>query len=141
MNMELKNLNGLLKTKLGPNKQIKNFEITKPPAKGVGSLMLKVKVTVQDGDKEEKLNIVAKKIPATERAREMFNIQDTFKKEVAFYREIVPILREFQEEEKITDVIDTFAEFYGARLNLDENSEIVDEDGVILLEDLSIKGT
>lgn len=139
--MDIKNLDELLKVKLGPNKQIRNVDITKPPAKGVGSVMLKVKVTVQDGDNEEELNLVAKKIPDSELQRKIFNIQESFKKEVAFYREIVPILREFQEEENITDVLDSFAEFYGARFNLDENSELVDEDGVMLLDDLSVKGT
>lgn len=138
---DIRNLDDLLAAKLGPNKKVINADISKPPPKGVGSVMLKVKVTVQDTDgNEEVLHLVAKKIPANESTREAFNIQKTFKKEVAFYEVILPILRDFQKEEGITDVLDNFAEFYGARYNLLGNSEVVDEDAVMLLEDLSVKG-
>lgn len=156
--MEIKNLDELLAPKLGLNKKIIDAEITKPPAKGFGSIMLKVKLTVQDqSNKRELVHLVAKKIPASEFAREIFNTQETFKKEVVFYDVILPTLAEFQKEAMyhrssvvqriccldysgLSNIMDNFAEFYGARYNLNGESEIVDEDAVLLLEDLSVKG-
>lgn len=139
--MDIIDIEKLLAPKLGPNKQITNVHISKPPPKGVGSVMLKVNLTVKDdNNKEEHLHLVAKKMPSSEFAKQVFNIQETFKKEIAFYQVIIPILKEFQKEENIDGVFDNFAEFYGARFNLDGNSEVVDENGVLLLEDLSVKG-
>lgn len=139
--MVLKNLEELLAPKLGSNSKIKKIDISKTPPKGVGSVMLKVKVTVSDqNDKEKLLHLVAKKIPASEAARAGFDIQRTFKKEVAFYEVILPILKEFQKEADVTDILDNFAEFYGARFSLEGKTEVVDEDAVMLLEDLSVEG-
>lgn len=138
---DLRDLDKLLAPKLGPNRKIKNIDISRPPPKGVGGVMLKVKLLIEDQDgKEEVLHLVGKKIPEAESTRESFDIQRTFKKEVAFYDVILPILREFQKEEGITDVLDNFAEFYGARYNLGGKNGVVDEDAVMLLEDLSVKG-
>lgn len=137
----IKNLGELLAPKLGQNKKITNVNVSKPPPLGAGSVLLKVKVVVQDQNgKEELIHLVAKKIPASEFSRNMFNIQHTFKKEIAFYQVILPILKDFQKEEGIVDVFDNYAEFYGARYNLHGKNEIVDEDGVMLMEDLSARG-
>lgn len=138
--MSLKNLEELLAPKLGNNK-IKKIDITKPPAKGIGSVMLKVKVILcSETGEEQLLHLVAKKIPASETLREGFDIQKTFKKEVAFYEVILPILREFQKEAGVTDVLNTFAEFYGARFSLEGKTEVVDDDAAMLLEDLDVRG-
>lgn len=135
----LQHLDVLLAPKLGPNKRITNVDTSGTPPSGA-SAMLKVKVTVQNGDgSEEQLDLIAKRIPTTEFYRDVYNIQETFKKEVAFYEVIVPILKQFQEDEGIKDVFDNFPEFYGARRNLDGKSD-VDENAVMLLEDLCAKG-
>lgn len=138
---DIKNLDELLAPKLGENTRIKHVNVSKPPQKGAGSVLLKVELTVQgQNGKEELIHLVAKKIPASEFSREMFNIQHTFKKEVAFYQVIIPILNDFQKEEGV-DLFDNVAELYGARYNLDGKNDIVDEDAVMLLEDLTAKGS
>lgn len=138
---DLKNLDQLLAPKLGLNRKIINVDITRPPPKGFGSIMLKVKLTIQnENGQEEVLHLVGKKIPETNQQKEQFDIQNTFKKEVAFYEVILPTLRNFQKQEGVRDVLDNFAEFYGARFSLDGRSEVVDHDGVMLLEDLSVEG-
>lgn len=138
---EVKNLENLLSEKLGTDKKILNTQISKINAKGVGSLMLKVEVKVKDHNgKETQLHLVAKKIPELDYARKVFNIQETFKTEVEFYRTIIPVLKEFEEEESETNDLNYFAEFYGARFNLHGNSDEVDEDAVLLLEDLTVQG-
>lgn len=138
---DLKNLDELLALKLGPTKKITNAEIVKAPSKGAGSVMLEVKLTVKDDDdKEEIIHLMAKKLPTSELARKAFNIEDSFRKEVAFYDTIIPILNYFQKEEGIVDVSDNFAEFYGSRYNIHGQGNEVDEHAVLLLEDLRVKG-
>lgn len=137
----IRNLEEVLSKKLGPDKKISNVEVTTPPPKGVGSIMFKVKVTVQgENDQTQLLHLVAKTIPKSDSLKEAFDIQRTFKKEVAFYEVILPTLWKFQKEQGITDILDNFAEFFGARTNLHGNNDVVDEDAVILLEDVSVKG-
>lgn len=70
----------------------------------------------------------------------MFNIQESFKKEVQFYELILPTLERFQKEENVADVLVHFPKFYGARYNFDGSSDVVDDDGIILIEDLSVRG-
>lgn len=138
---ELKNLEDLLAPKLGPNKKIINVEIDKPPSKGAGSVMLLIKLTVKDviENNHEVVHLVAKKVPNSELARKAFKIQQSFQKEVAFYETIIPTLKSFQEEEGVV-VLDNFAEYYGARYNLHQKNNEVDEEAVLLLEDLTVKG-
>lgn len=136
----LERVGELLASRLGSNRKILNVDTSAPPPSGGGSAMLTVKVTVQDDDgKEEILHLIAKRIPTTEFFRDVYKIQETFKKEVAFYEVIIPMLKEFQKEEGIKDVFDNFPEFYGARKNLNGGCE-VDEDAIMLLEDLGAKG-
>lgn len=137
---DLKKLENLLAPKLGPNKKILNVETVKSPSKGAGSVMLLLKLIVEDVEhNQEVLHLVAKKVPNSELARKAFKIQQSFQKEVAFYETIIPTLKSFQEEEGVV-VLDNFAEYYGARYNLHKKNNEVDEDAVLLLEDLSVKG-
>lgn len=140
----INNLNELLRSYIGPNKKIRHVEIQRltPPGENFGSIMLKVDLDVQKNDgTEEKIYAVAKKIPSSEMFRKIFNIQVTFKNEMAFYTTILPTLREFQKECGVEDVLDCFADFYGARISLDEKSTVVDDDAVLMLENLSASGT
>uniref|UniRef100_V5G064 CHK kinase-like domain-containing protein n=1 Tax=Anoplophora glabripennis TaxID=217634 RepID=V5G064_ANOGL len=103
--------------------------------------MLKLDVTLKDESDgtEEELHAVAKMIPEQEFVRKIFNIQVTFKNEVAMYNVIAPTLRDFQRENGVNEVIDCFPELYGARLNLGEQNGNVDENAVLILENLNFK--
>lgn len=138
--MVLKNIERLLSKKLGPAKKITNVEITQPPQKGVGSLILKVKLTVLDEyNQEKKIHLITKKIPQCEYTQKMLKIQVTYKKEVRFYKDILPALREFEKEQGVVEVMDFFPEYYGARFNLEGKID-VNNDAELLLEDLSVQG-
>lgn len=138
--LEIKNIERLMADKLGPKKKISNVEVTLPPQKGVGSLMLKAKVTVLDEYNDEKdLYLITKRIPPSEYTQKTYEIQVTYKKEVWFYLDVIPALRDFQIKEGVVDIIDYFADFFGARFNLEGKSE-VNHDAELLLEDLSVKG-
>lgn len=107
-----------------------------------GSLMLKVDVEIQtDEDCIEKLHVVAKKLPTDPSLQEIFNVQVTFKNEIAFYDTIIPTLQDFHREQGVADVIDCFPEFYGARLGLSTTCDKPDVNhAVILLENLKESG-
>lgn len=138
--MDVKQLEELLTSKLGTNRKIINARTSKNCIQGAGSIMLNIEVNHRNKhDEENVLHLVAKQISASEIAKQIFNFQVSFKKEVAFYEVIVPILKKFQNE-KCPDYSLDFAEFYGARYNLNGNKIKVDDDALLLLENLSDKG-
>lgn len=140
----IKNLQEVLSEYIKSNQRISDQKIANltSPGENYGSVMLKLDITLKDeknGTKEE-LHTVAKMIPAQDFLRDMFNIQVSFKHEIAMYNVIAPLLRSFQRENGVDEVIDCFPEFYGARINLRKDNDIVDEDAVLILENLNFKG-
>nr|CAI5854407.1 unnamed protein product [Callosobruchus analis] len=104
--------------------------------------MLKLDVILEDTNngKQETMHLVAKKMPTLKMIQEIFNIQVTYKKEVAFYMKMVPALQEFQREMGVKNVINCFARCYGARISLNRDSDTVDEDAALILENLHSSG-
>lgn len=140
-NMDLNNLKQLIAPKVGSGNKITNIETSISELQGYGGVLLKLKVIVQDQNgKEEPLYLVAKTQPETEYVRQLFDIQVSFKKEVQFYEVIIPILKSFQVEEGVTDISKHFAKFYGARYNLNGTNDIITDDGILILEDLCVRG-
>ncbi|KAJ3658379.1 hypothetical protein Zmor_010119 [Zophobas morio] len=131
---QIKNISSLLN--LRPNQKVLGYKI-KPltaPGENYGSLMLNAQISLES----DELNVVIKMVPPSEFLRELFNIQVTFRNEVAFYKNIVPLLQNFQREHGVENVIDFFPEYYGSRLNL-IGDEKVDLDAALVLENLKIK--
>lgn len=140
--VKIEKLEELVSRYISKTKKIIEKKITPltAPGENFGSTILKVDLVVQNEDKtKEDLSIVAKLIPTMEFFREMFNVKVTFKIETAFYDIIVPTLQDFQREQGMTDVIDFFPKFYGARMNLD-GSDNIDNDAIILMENLKVQG-
>lgn len=134
--MDLNRIKEILTLKLGQTMKILSIDSLELPPMGVNSVMLKVKVTVQDQNgKEQLLQLVAKSISAEKIRETQLNNVDFFMREVTFYEKILPILKVLEEEEGIKNCLDTFAEYYGASY-----IEGKDEFGLILLEDLAEKG-
>lgn len=137
----IKNLSELLRESLGPNKEIIDTSISRMPPKGYGSIMLKMELKLKnENGSEENEYLVAKILPESETVRKFFNIQVTCKNEIAFYNTVLPTLRHFQRQNGIEDVLDMFAKFYGARINLDSNSNVVSDDAILILENLIESG-
>ncbi|KAG5870714.1 hypothetical protein JTB14_020726 [Gonioctena quinquepunctata] len=141
---EIKNLDELIGQYIDKNKKIVDTNITRLTAPGdnYGSEMLRVDLILKDGksDKREDLSVVAKLIPETEFFRYIFNIQVAFNAERNFYATVVPTLQEFQKTQGITEVIDCFPKFYGARTNLKNDDGDIDDDAVIVMENLKVLG-
>nr|XP_023025575.1 pituitary homeobox 3-like [Leptinotarsa decemlineata] len=135
----IKNLPDLLKNYLGPNKIIKDTKISRltAPGENYGSIMLKLDITllnIENGT-QEILHTVAKTLPELEMFREIFNVQITYRNEMAFYEIIVPNVQDFQKRLGVSDVVDYFCKCIATRKNLD-GSDKIDDDAVIVLENL-----
>lgn len=141
---EVKQLDLLLNEYLGTTKLIKDVKTKKisQPGENYGSIMYSLDVTVEDKQNkhEETIHTVAKVLPQGELIRQIFNIQTTYKNEMAFYKVIVPTMLYFQKELDIQKPIDCFAKCYAVRKNLLENSDVIDDDAVLLLENLKTAG-
>lgn len=144
---KVQNIGELLTQSIGEDVEIirEETQLLTAPGEHYGSVMLalKVKIKRKNTGREEDLDLVAKLIPANEMLRIAFDIPVTFKKEVYFYKESIPVLVELQREygvakDKLQDTL--FPKCLGARLSVDENKNIVDEDAVLVFENLKIQG-
>lgn len=105
-----------------------------------GSLILAVEIILKNkktGD-EKILKTVAKLIPPTDFMQKVFNIQVTFKNEIALYEIIVPTLQNFRRKLGLEELA-VFVHSYGSRLNLN-GSNVVDENGVLIMDNLKMAG-
>lgn len=142
---KVNDLGGLLAKDLGSDAEIIDQKTTllTAPGEHYGSVMLAIEVTVRkESGKEQTLHLVAKLIPANEMLRIAFDVPVTFKKEITAYTETIPTLEEFQKKHGVRDKLysSLFPKCYGARISLDSNKNVVDEDGVLVFENLKIEG-
>ncbi|XP_030754088.1 uncharacterized protein LOC115880901 [Sitophilus oryzae] len=110
------------------------------PGENYGSVMYKVDFKVNDDGKVKEYHAVAKCTPLNKVTQEMFNIQVTFKAEIGWYTTVVPAYQQFQNDQGAKSEINFFQKLYGSRINLQPESDVVDEDGVILTENLTCLG-
>lgn len=140
----IEDLEGLLKHYIGSKKQIIDIkkERLTAPGENYCSVMLKLNISVNNHEtgKEEEIYAVAKTIntEVNDFFRKSAPLQ--FKKEIAFYTEIVPALQEFQKAQGLTHVLDLFPKLYAARKNLHGKDDEVDDDAVIIMENLKEQG-
>lgn len=131
-----------LRSILGKEVDVLNFEVS-PFVKSTdhyGSSILKVNMTLKRGktDQKEELEVVAKMMPPSDLQRSMFDSANTFKKEVFFYKELMPAYSElFKDGKKRLDI---GPKFYGSRWSLNEDQDQIDDDAVLLMENLKLKG-
>lgn len=140
---EIDQLEQIVQPYFGKNVKIlkTNFQRLTQPGENYGSLMLRVDLTVTDETNgEQVISMVAKMCPPNEWIRNMFNTPVTFKKEEAVYKEISITLQAFETEYGLSEMTYFFPKYYGSRLSLNTNSTEVDDDAVILLENLKVRG-
>lgn len=139
-------LERLLSKSFGENIKIieENYSLLTAPGEHYGSVMLAVEtVTKREDGKEEKFHLVAKLLPVNDLLRLAFDIYVTFKKEVIAYTQMIPALVELQEEYHVPKerfIDNFFPKCYGARISMNEDSDKVDEDAVLIFENLKIQG-
>lgn len=146
VNSKVKNLELLLSKYFHENIKVveENYSLLTAPGEHYGSIMLAIETAVIYNDgKEENLHLVAKLLPANDLLRLAFDIFVTFKKEVLAYTQAIPALVKLQQEYHVpkNKYIDKFfPKCYGARVSLNEMSDEVDDDGVLVFENLKVQG-
>ncbi|XP_044255708.1 uncharacterized protein LOC123005801 [Tribolium madens] len=104
------------------------------------SELLAVDISVRDGENTKIIRTVAKLLPQNEFVQKLLQSERTFFLEVEFYKTFVPCLRQFQQEKGFTQLFNAFPEFYTARFNLEQNSEKIDENAVLVIKNLKDEG-
>lgn len=142
---EINDLKSLLEYSFGKDIDVLSYEtkMLTAPGENYGSLMLAVDVKLKINNAAPVTkHLVAKLSPESETMCNLFNIQETFKKELSMYTTTVPALAKLEEEYGIKEnkVSDMFATCFGGRINLKPGSEVVDKDAVLLLENLKVIG-
>ncbi|XP_075153682.1 uncharacterized protein LOC142227167 [Haematobia irritans] len=109
-----------------------------------GSVMLAVTANIQKPSGEiEELPLVAKLPPITnDFFWEIFKPERTCLTENSVYKYLGPELRSMQLEEGIPEsqLFDGFPQYYGSRISLNPDAEIVDRDAVLVQENLQTSG-
>lgn len=120
---------------------IKNYTLKQltAPGENYGSLMLRLDMTVENQNITSEINAVVKMLPPNLFLQEMFNTEVTFRKEIMFYKTIIPTLQQFQRDHNVQTIIDFVPRYYGSRLNLkNDYSAKVDEHAILVLENLKV---
>lgn len=141
--MEVRNLKELIAAHIGSGNSIVSYESSNLLSSGenYGSILLRIKIKYRDSEDAEKdADWVAKIAPPIPFLWEFFNTPVTFKKEVGVYKIIQPTLNEFGREKGIDNLIDLFAKYYGSRVSLNPDTDEVDRDAVLLMENLKTSG-
>ncbi|XP_011498459.1 PREDICTED: uncharacterized protein LOC105362674 [Ceratosolen solmsi marchali] len=102
-----------------------------------GSTILDVQVKIKrkNDAEEEKLDLVAKMLPPTEFQRIFFETQISFKKEIFVYENLIPTYCSLY-----NGVFDITPKLYGSRISITADVDEVENDAVILMENLKVKG-
>ncbi|GJQ85191.1 hypothetical protein Trydic_g13035 [Trypoxylus dichotomus] len=143
MSRQIKQLENVIQPYLKNNQKYISCECKNLLSSGenYGSVMLQVSVKLENENGEEKIvECVGKTVPPTEMLWNLFNTKVSFKKEIAIYKVFIPELNAYGKENGIKGFITSTAKCFGARISLDCNSEIVDNDAVLLLENLKTEG-
>ncbi|KAG6558325.1 EcKinase 21 [Microplitis demolitor] len=138
--LPVKDLKSLLQDHLGEI-EIKGttWKHLTDPGENFGSLILAIDVTVQQNKKKEILHVVTKLPPPSNYLMKLFNSPFSFSKEISFYRDLTPVLLEFQRERGVINPEKTWigARYLGSRVGL---SDEFDEQACIVLENLNYSG-
>lgn len=121
-----------------------NYSHVTGPGEHYGSVMLAIETKVKRiNGEQEKLHLVAKLPPVNDLLKLAFDIKVTFKKEVIAYTKSIPELLKLQKEYNVEKKIymdNLFPTCYAARISLCEDSDEVDDDAVLILENLKLQG-
>ncbi|XP_017785309.1 PREDICTED: uncharacterized protein LOC108568622 [Nicrophorus vespilloides] len=98
--------------------------------KGEGYVSFITRVDVHS--KEKDLHLIVKCAPKSDEFRSMFPVRKTFEREIYFYENIYPTLKEFQKEKRIKDYFDSFPKFY--------KSSLKEKEELIVLENIRLHG-
>ncbi|XP_055376447.1 uncharacterized protein LOC129608768 [Condylostylus longicornis] len=110
------------------------------PGDNYGSCMLAVTANIKHSNGlNEILELVVKMPPTNELYWKIFEPQRTCLTENLVYNVLIPILKQIQLDAKITnndDLLNVFPKCYGTRISLLSDTNIVDKNAILILENL-----
>lgn len=138
-------LETLLQGQFGRQLKLQNFSCELANTKGdnYGSTLLSLNIDIKLEDGPGKLFAIAKLIPNSKFLQQVFDVSNTFCKEINLYRLLLPELRKLQEECGMgtKDIINLVPDLYGARTSFDDADDKDNEfDAVLILGDLKQDG-
>ncbi|KAF7273356.1 hypothetical protein GWI33_013932 [Rhynchophorus ferrugineus] len=137
---EIKGLEQLLNLPKGATVEQTVTRLT-APGENYGSLMLKIDIKIKEESSEEKyLHLVGKCLPPNKEMQEIFDVDTTFRKEILWYTEAIPTFHSFEKSGDTENAPYCFPKLYGSRLSLKPESNALDDDVLILLENLVVQG-
>ncbi|XP_031781522.1 uncharacterized protein LOC100116463 [Nasonia vitripennis] len=143
----LRDLQSLLLESIGKDVQVveSTTSLLLPKGENYASTMLKVEALIKrtKSSPEEKLHLVAKMIPSSEFQRSIFNSSVSFAKEIYVIQTLAPMYKQLEREVGLEEdeIIDIFPKIYAGRLSRNEETpDVADEDAVMLLENLKVRG-
>ena len=139
-----RDLENLLRPTYGIDLVVESFTSNSltEPGENFGSMMLALEIELLQGKQEkvkQNLSLVAKLPPPSPYLKRLFDIENTFYKEIICYIEVKGLYDKFQQEMGISKdkFLDVFPVCYGARTTLShEIGDVADENVVLLLENL-----
>ncbi|XP_046838289.1 uncharacterized protein LOC124432949 isoform X2 [Vespa crabro] len=138
--LPIEDFEGLIKQSLGSGVKIKNvtWKHLTDPGENFGSLILGVTINTVENSSSNALNVVVKLPPKSAYLMDLFNSPLTFKKELNFYSDIVPALKDIYRSCNLQEEV-FVPHFFGGRLGLKNPNEF-DSQAVIILENLVSSG-
>lgn len=143
--IELKNLESLVGPHLDDGYDIVDYSTKSLTAPGdnYGStiLALTLQLRLQGTSQEKTVELVAKMAPISPMFFQFFQVPLTFPKESSMYTTVAQTLAKHQIEYQVPEKqrLNTFCKCLGTRRNLN-GSDVVDNDAVLVLENLKVKG-
>ncbi|XP_014203573.1 uncharacterized protein LOC106635896 [Copidosoma floridanum] len=111
------------------------------PGESYSGILAKVDVTIHrdEGDKDESLHLIMKRINMLDI---FFEPQVILKREVFIYTDLIPAYQNLEKELGIkgNEIIDITPKYYGHQNSREENSDVVDANALLLLENLYSHG-
>ncbi|XP_033216642.1 uncharacterized protein LOC117172641 [Belonocnema kinseyi] len=145
MTVVLRDLQTVLRHELGDEVIVDNYSVNSlvPPGENYSSTILSVMCSIKQNKNgaTETLHLVAKMTPTSNLHRQFFDNCFIFKKEIFFYKEIIPLYKNLEMEFGVEEnsIFDIGPKFYGSRLSSNPKVDF-DDDALILLENLKVRG-
>lgn len=132
------NVENILTGYLGGNYPVtksEEFHLGQDTGEHLRKVVLSVKGKKAVGKDFVDIEAVAKLLPGPESGKDISTAKLAIRKEINFYKTVLPKLQDFQRKNKFVEVFSACPEFVGGRLNVDGGQE-VDEGAAILLQNL-----
>lgn len=138
--LPIEDFEGLMKQSLGSGLEIKHitWKHLTDPGENFGSLILAVTVNFIQNFSSKTMNLVVKLPPESPYQLDLFNSPLTFKKELKFYSDVVPILADIYRSLNLKNEF-FIPRFIGGRLGLKSHDKF-DLQAAIILENLKLSG-